>query len=149
MPSLVTEDRAVNYKTLGFIIIPLRFYISGYSEFKVIPLIKNIKWFLYLVLEGRMKVMKHTSQTSQRDVFGTSLGLQCAIWVQDITSNFSDSPKVKNTLFFFPRWEKLAILSSGQIFWLTRESSIKRVISEYDLLVAIEYFNLRYLYFIP
>ncbi len=83
MPSLVTEDRAVNYKTLGFIIIPLRFYISGYSEFKVIPLIKNIKWFLYLVLErdiSNWKVMKHTQIMNQIN-FCQTLSHTGSIWV--------------------------------------------------------------------
>ena len=44
--------------------------------------------------------------------------------------------KAKNALSAFQDEMKLAILSPGQTRWLTREASIKRVISEYDALVA-------------
>lgn len=54
-----------------------------------------------------------------------------------ITNHFSYSPKAKNALFSFPRRDKTGyILSPGQTRWLTREASIKRVISECDPLVA-------------
>lgn len=56
--------------------------------------------------------------------------------LRTITSHFSHSPKAKNALSAFQDEMKLAILSPGQTRWLTREASIKRVISEYDALVA-------------